>query len=69
MLLAMAGVVPDNEYSLELYQRVEQKLVSDAACLPLWFGLNYIIVKPYVKGYNLSPLGFPILSNVSVEPH
>ncbi len=67
-LLEMAGVEPDSNLSLALYQQAEQKLVEDAACLPLWFGQNYILIKPYIEGYNLNPLGFPMLNNVSVEP-
>jgi len=68
-LLDLAGVEPDNKLSLALYQQAEQKLVDDAACLPLWFGQNYVLIKPYIKGYNLNPLGFPMLNSVSIEPH
>ena len=67
-LLEMASVEQDNELSLALYQQAEQKLVDDAACLPLWFGKNYILTKSYVKGYSLNPLGFSMLSSVSIEP-
>ncbi len=68
-LLEMAGVEPDYDRSLSLYQQAEQLLVDDAACLPLWFGQSYILVKPYVKDYNLSPQGFAMLNSVSIEPH
>ncbi len=68
-LLERAGVEQDSELSLALYQQAEQLLVDDAACLPLWFGQNYILVKPYIKGYNLNPLGFAMLNEVSVKPH
>jgi len=68
-LLEAAGVEPDNELSLALYQQAEQKLVEDTACLPLCFGQNYILIKPYIKGYKLNPLGCPMLNSVSIEPH
>jgi len=68
-LLELAGMEPDSNLSLALYQQAEQRLINDAACLPLWFGKNYILVKPYIKGYNLNPLGLAMLSTVSVEPH
>ncbi|GAH05812.1 unnamed protein product, partial [marine sediment metagenome] len=68
-LLEMASVELESDLSLALYQQAEQKLVEDAACLPLWFGKNYILVKPYVKGYNLSPQGLAMLNSVSIEPH
>ncbi len=68
-LLEMAGVELDSDLSLALYQQAEQKLVEDAACLPLYFGENYILVKPYVKGYELNAMGLAGLSTVSVERH
>jgi len=68
-LLEMAGVEQDSNLSLALYQQAEQRLVEDAACLPLWFGQNYILVKPYIKGYELNPMGLAMLSGVSVELH
>ena len=68
-LLDRANVEPDREASLALYQEAEQKLVSRASCLPLWFGKNYVLVKPYVTGYELNPLGLPVLNRVSLGPH
>jgi len=68
-LLERAGVELNNNLSLALYQQAERELVEDAACLPLYFGQNYILVKPYVTGYNLNLLGFVILNGVSVESH
>jgi len=67
VLLDKAAVEADNEKSLGLYQQVEQMLVDDAACLPLWFGENYMLVKPYVEGYKLTPLGFAWLEKVSIS--
>jgi oligopeptide transport system substrate-binding protein len=68
-LLDEANLEPDREASLSLYQQAEQKLVSDAACLPLWFGRNYVLTKPYVSGYELDPMGLPTLNKVSVAEH
>jgi len=67
-LLEMAGVEPDYDLSLTLYQQAEQKLVDDAVCLPLWFGRNYILVKPYIRGYSLNPQGLAMLNSVSFKP-
>ncbi|MFC1917343.1 peptide ABC transporter substrate-binding protein [Chloroflexota bacterium] len=66
-LLQEAAVVPDYQGSLALYQQAEQKLIDDAACIPLWFGKNYILVKPYVRGYHLSPIGIAMLNEVSIK--
>jgi len=68
-ILDKASVEPDYELSLALYQQAEQKLVEDAACLPLWFGRSYILVKPYVRGYSPNAMGFVMLNMVSIEPH
>jgi oligopeptide transport system substrate-binding protein len=69
-LLDMAGAEPASEdLGLQLYQQAEQELVDDAACIPLWFGQNNVLVKPYITGYNLTPMGFAMLNEVSVEPH
>jgi oligopeptide transport system substrate-binding protein len=68
-LLDRAAVATDSEQSLALYRQVEQKLVDDAACLPLYFGENYILVKPYVDGYSLNPMGQAALNRVTVRAH
>jgi oligopeptide transport system substrate-binding protein len=66
-ILSRAGLEQDKGASLALYRQAEQMLVDDAACLPLWFGQNYVLVKPYVKGYSLNPLGIPALNKVTIE--
>lgn len=66
-LLDRAAIETDSDLSLEMYQQAERMLVDDAACLPLWFGMNYILVKPYVKGYELNPMGFAMLNKVWLE--
>jgi oligopeptide transport system substrate-binding protein len=66
-LLDKAAVETDETKSLEMYQQAEQMLVDDAACLPLWFGQNYTLVKPYVKGYKLNPMGFAWLNYVWLD--
>lgn len=68
-LMEQAGVEQDDKLSLELYRQAEQGLVDDAACIPLWFGENYLLVKPYVHGYELNGMGIAMLNTVSIEPH
>ncbi len=67
MLLQKAGVEIDHGKSIKLYQQAEQILVHDTACIPLWFGKNYTLVKPYVKGYRPNPLGFVLFNEVSLQ--
>lgn len=66
-LLDEAAVVQDPDARLNMYRDAEQMAVQDAAILPLYFGRNYVLVKPYVKGYMLNPLGYPLLNLVSIQ--
>ena len=66
LLLRQAALEMDTEAGLELYRQVEQILINEAACIPLYYGKNYILAKPYVKGYSLNPLGYALLNEVSV---
>jgi oligopeptide transport system substrate-binding protein len=66
-LLDRAAVEQHESARLAMYQEAEQMVVAEAPCLPLWFGVNYVLVKPYVKGYSISPLGVPDLSQVYIE--
>ncbi len=66
-LLEQAAVEQDTSTRFDLYRQAEQLIVSDGACIPLWFGINYVLIKPHVKGYTLNPLGIPLLAQVSVE--
>lgn len=66
-ILEQAALEEDTQRSLELYRQAEQMLIDDAACLPLWFGENYILIKPYVQGYKLNPLGYAKLNEVKIR--
>ncbi len=67
-LLDAAATKPAAE-GLALYQQAEEMLVQDAAIIPLWFGQSYTLVKPYVEGYKLNPMGLVELNKVVVQPH
>jgi oligopeptide transport system substrate-binding protein len=66
-LLDQAAIEQDKAVRLAMYQQAEQLVVDDAPCFPLFHGTNYILVKSYVKGYELSPLGIPDLSRVHID--
>ncbi len=66
-LLDEAAGLTDILQSQALYQQIEQILVTDAAVWPYYFGRSFILVAPYVKGYELNPLGVPLLQNVTVD--
>lgn len=66
-LLDQAGIETDESKRFALYQKAEQILIREAACLPLWFGKTYVLIKPYVKNYKVDAQGIPTLSEVYIE--
>src|SRR3990172_3107467 len=66
LLLDKAAVEPDPNQRLKMYQDAERLVVQDAATLPLFFGRSYVLIKPWVNNFAISPLGFPLLNNVSI---
>jgi len=66
-LLEAAREELDTDKRLVMYQEIEQMLVDDAACLPLFFNTSYYLVKPYVKGFVAAPLPIPWLKYVYIE--
>jgi oligopeptide transport system substrate-binding protein len=66
-LIATAGEEQDSISSIELYQQAEAVLMEDAALIPISFGTEMILVKPYVHGYNPNPLGGVALNEVWLE--
>jgi ABC-type transport system substrate-binding protein len=64
-LLEMARVARDEQARMELYHRAEEIIVADAPWVFLWHpGRSYILVKPYVYGYEPAPIIIPILRYV-----
>ena len=53
---------------LGLYQRAEQLIVEDAAGIFLSHSLSFVLVKPYLKGYDLTPIAVPIERYLSFDP-
>ncbi len=65
-LLERARVEPNQELRYQLYHQAEELILRDGPWIPLWnSGEQYVLVKPYVKGYELTPLIVPKLRFVS----
>ena len=59
-LLEDARTEQDVTKRIEMYQQAEQIIVDDAAALFTVHWLSYQLVKPYVKGYVITPIDIPI---------
>jgi oligopeptide transport system substrate-binding protein len=66
--LNQAAVENDSTARFLQYRLAEQKIIDDAAIIPLYFNVSYTVVKPYVKDYPSCPLWIPRLRYVSIEP-
>ena len=66
-LLEEASVEPDPTRRASLYQEAEQLILDDWVAVPLRHSNSYMLVRPYVKGFELTPIGVPQLQNISIE--
>jgi len=67
-LLQDARIETDLVKRIDLYQEAEKIIVNDAAWVPLWFaGERHVLIKPYVKGYELTPMTISKMRYVYIE--
>ena len=66
-LLDRAAVEGNPETRMSMYQEIERRILADWVAVPLWHSRAYVLVRPYVKGYELTAIGIPILQDVSIE--
>ena len=67
-ILEEARVEVDVVKRMDLYRQAEESIVADAAWLPLWFaGERHLLIKPYVKGYVITPMIVPKMRHVYIE--
>ncbi len=66
-LVEQARVEQDVTKRLQTYQDAEKILVNDAVWVPLYFGQDHFVVKPYVKGYTSVPIVVPFLKYLSIQ--
>jgi oligopeptide transport system substrate-binding protein len=59
-ILDRARVEQDVNGRIQLYQQAEQMIVQDAPALFISHNVSYMLVKPYVKGFVLTPIGIPL---------
>ena len=67
-VLEEARVEQDIQRRVDLYHKAEKMIVEDAAWVPLWYaGEQYVLVKPNVKGYKVTPMTISKLREVYIE--
>lgn len=68
VLLERARVETDPAKRIEMYQQAERMIVEDAPVLFTTHSLSYVLVKPYIKGYVMTPVGAPLTRFLWIDP-
>ncbi len=66
-LLEEARVEKDINKRIEMYQEAERIIINDAPALFLMHDIDYVLVKPRVKGYVLTPISIAMAKYLSLE--
>lgn len=65
--LEKARVEKDVNTRIKMYHQIEEMILSDAPLVPLYSEVEYRLIKPRVKGFEVPPAVVPVLKDVSVE--
>jgi ABC-type oligopeptide transport system substrate-binding subunit len=62
--LSIAGTEKDRQSRMNVYREVERRILMDLPAVPLYHSVSYTLVKPYVTGLNVTPMGILSLKEV-----
>ena len=66
-ILEDARVEQDAARRMQLYQQAQRIIVADAPVLFTTHGLSYVLVKPYIQGYVLTPIDIALERYLSID--
>jgi len=66
-LLNAAAGERDSAHRREIYLQAQQIILDDAVVIPCYYSTDYTLVKPYVRGLAITPLGVQELDTVWIE--
>ncbi len=66
-LITQARTEQDTTKRLQIYQQAQKVLVQDMPWIPLDFPQDSFVVKPYVKGWDSTPIVIPILRYITIQ--
>ena len=68
--LVQAAGETDASERIKEYQDIEHLILNDLPAVPLYRNTkSYTLVKPYVKGYQMTPIGINLWCDIYVESH
>ena len=66
-LLTQAAVESNPQSRIDMYQEIEKIVLEDWVAVPLRHDSQFLLVQPYVKGFELVQIGVPQLQNIRIE--
>ena len=67
-LVEAARVELDREARLELFREAEQLLMDDAGIIPIFHVKDFVLVRPHVNSFSISPVGQLRISGITLDP-
>jgi oligopeptide transport system substrate-binding protein len=68
-LLMAARTEQDRTKRFQLYQQAEQLIVNDSPWVPIYHSTDYVLIKPYVLGLKITPMGEYSLAKARLLNH
>lgn len=65
--LDTAASQTDTGERLAEYSQIEERILNDFPAVPLFYSIDYRLVKPYVRGLQVTPMGILSLKDVTVD--
>jgi ABC-type oligopeptide transport system substrate-binding subunit len=65
--LETAATETDAAKRAAAYTQIEDRVLRDFPAVPLYYSANYMLVKPYVHGVKITPLGILSLKDVTID--
>lgn len=67
-MVDQARVEKDQDIRLALHQEAEQLLMDDAGIIPMSCIKGYVLIRPHIEGFTVSPVGQPDLTGIMLKP-
>jgi ABC-type oligopeptide transport system substrate-binding subunit/DNA-binding SARP family transcriptional activator len=68
-LVEGARRVVDHQERMEMYHQADRVLVEEAVIMPFAYWRSHLLVKPWVKGFPVSPIKWWFWKDVVIAPH
>lgn len=68
-LVEEAGRIMDHSERIRMYRQADRILIEQAALMPTYYVQANTLPKPWIKGFNISPMMDVRCQDIIIEPH